>query len=898
MAQTKKSPGTNKSTASRSGQAARTNTPRTGTARNAATQRTRSVPKPKKELTQEQIENRTQKFAVVLFAIAILSAALILIEGESVWTSLHNFILGLLGACAIILPILIFYIAIVSAMKKLGGRLHIKVLITVLIVILISTAIYAFRARSLPENLTYFETLHDLYLRGVDHESLGLVGGVLGYPMIKLFGVIGSRIIVILLLFVALMLLTGTTLISLFKAVKKPVDIATEHIEQSRETRRRNRDLLASDIDIPLGGERPVQRQENPGTLPVADAFEVRSGNSDKLERLYRAQNDLSGKSPAAYPAVEASAMPPKLVSDVTIEDVERSMREANFRNQPGPGETRPAEREPIRVVRRRRSSDKEPVPQETQTQPSVKEEAKPQEEKAEIPEIKTDTPPIPEYELPPTSLLVYSASLDPRKDSNETEMTAKNLVETLRSFGVQTSIIGVSKGPTVTRYELQPAAGVKISRITNLTNDLALNLAASGIRIEAPIPGKAAVGIEVPNKTKAMVRMREMIESEEFQKAKSKLTVTLGRDIAGKYVFADLAKMPHLLIAGTTGSGKSVCVNSFILSILYKAKPNEVKLIMIDPKMVELPIYNGIPHLLIPVVTDPKKAAGALNWAVGEMMKRYNIFAETGVRDIDGYNRLIEMNKEVDLEGNPREKMPQIVIVIDELADLMMVAPNEVEDAICRIAQLARAAGIHLVVATQRPSVDVITGLIKANVPSRIALTVASLVDSRTILDTGGAEKLLGNGDMLFAPVGSVKPARVQGCYVSDEERESVINFVKQGFENRAYDENIAKEIENIVISGGKGSKAGASSEDSDLSEEDPMLEEAIELAVDSGQISTSALQRRFRLGYARAGRIVDMMEQKGIVGPSEGSKPRKVLITKAQWLERNMMKSDEPEE
>ena len=854
---------------------------REGSTRSRANQQQRRV------LTQEQLESRTQKFAVVLFAVAILATALILIEGESVWTSLHNIILGLLGACAIILPILLFYIAIVSAMKKLGGRLHTKIIITVVIVILISTTIYAFRARSLPENLTYFETLHDLYVRGVDHESLGLVGGILGYPMVKLFGIVGSRIIVILLLFVAVMLLTGTTLVKLFKTVKKPVDIAATHIEQSRETRRRNRDLLASDIDIPLSNEqRYPPRVSEAGALPVADAFETKAGGSEKLERLYRAQNDLTGRNPGEYPAVQPAGMPQKLVSDLTIEDVERSMREANPVNPP------PQEREPIRVVRKRRPSEKDPAFQEMQAQAKEKE---PDKEKTEEPKIELQPQPIPEYELPPTSLLVYSASLDPRKDAGETEMTAKNLVETLRSFGVQTSIIGVSKGPTVTRYELQPAAGVKISRITNLTNDLALNLAASGIRIEAPIPGKAAVGIEVANKTKAMVRMREMIESEEFRGAKSKLTVTLGRDIAGKYVFADLAKMPHLLIAGTTGSGKSVCVNSFILSILYKAKPNEVKLIMIDPKMVELPIYNGIPHLLIPVVTDPKKAAGALNWAIGEMMKRYNIFAETGVRDIEGYNKLIEMNKEVDFEGNPREKMPQIVIVIDELADLMMVAPNEVEDAICRIAQLARAAGIHLVVATQRPSVDVITGLIKANIPSRIALTVASLVDSRTILDTGGAEKLLGNGDMLFAPVGSVKPARVQGCYVSDEERESVINFVKQGFENRVYDESITKEIENIVIAGGKGGKSGASSEDPELSEDDPMLEEAIELAVDSGQISTSALQRRFRLGYARAGRIVDMMEQKGIVGPSEGSKPRKVLITKAQWLERNMMKADD---
>ena len=464
-------------------------------------------------------------------------------------------------------------------------------------------------------------------------------------------------------------------------------------------------------------------------------------------------------------------------------------------------------------------------------------------------------------------------------------------LVETLKSFGVQTKILDICRGPAVTRYELQPAAGVKISKITNLADDLAMNLAATGVRIEAPIPGKAAVGIEVPNKTKSIVRMRELVESNSFMTSKGKLTIALGRDIAGQVTVADLSKMPHVLIAGTTGSGKSVCINSLIVSLLYKSGPEDVRFLMIDPKVVELGIYNGIPHLLVPVVTDPRKAAGALNWAVTEMLKRYKIFAENNVRDLKGYNSLAEANGYQDENGQPMHKMPQIVIIIDELSDLMMAAPNEVEDAICRLAQMARAAGMHLVVATQRPSVDVVTGLIKANIPSRIAFAVSSAIDSRTILDAGGAEKLLGQGDMLFSPIGAQKPLRIQGCYVSDGEIESIVDFVKNS-KAVVYDETVAREIERSAV---EGAKAGGDDGDDREDNGDPMMNEAIKCVVEAGQASTSLLQRRLRLGYARAGRLIDEMEQRGIVGPHEGSKPRQVLITYAQWLEMNMQKSDD---
>lgn len=488
--------------------------------------------------------------------------------------------------------------------------------------------------------------------------------------------------------------------------------------------------------------------------------------------------------------------------------------------------------------------------------------------------------PKTPTVEVPaiPTSLLEYSP--EPDMDSVEEELNAngEKLIETLQSFGVRATMLEACRGPAVTRYELQPAAGVKISKITNLSDDIALNLAATGVRIEAPIPGKAAVGIEVPNRKVSTVRMRELIESSAFRRAESPLTTVLGRDIAGELVMADLAQMPHLLIAGSTGSGKSVCINSLIVSLLYKSTPQEVRFLMIDPKVVELGIYNGIPHLIVPVVTDPRKAAGALGWAVTEMLRRYQQFAANNVRDLNSYNRLAQERNYIDEQGMRMEHMPQIVIIIDELADLMMAAPNEVEDSICRLAQMARAAGMHLVIATQRPSVDVITGIIKANIPSRIAFAVSSQVDSRTILDMGGAEKLLGRGDMLFSPIGNNKPTRVQGCFIDDREIEAVVEFIRQAA-FAEYDEGVMEEIER----GGAQEQSG----DSDSPEGDPMIPEAVRCVVEAGQASTSLLQRRLRLGYARAGRLVDEMEQMGVVGPHEGSKPRQVLITWQQYLE-----------
>ncbi|WP_275532542.1 FtsK/SpoIIIE family DNA translocase [Anaerotignum lactatifermentans] len=504
-----------------------------------------------------------------------------------------------------------------------------------------------------------------------------------------------------------------------------------------------------------------------------------------------------------------------------------------------------------------------EPVKTET-TSPEAQKDAA-QQPAASAPAEPAEKP----YVFPPISLL----GRDPGNSSGsgilEQQKNGRKLEMTLKSFGVEARVINVSAGPTVTRYEVSPSQGVKVSKIVNLADDIALNLAASGIRIEAPIPGKAAVGIEVPNKETKSVYLRTVLESDAFRKHPSKLAFALGEDITGNPIVTDIAKMPHLLIAGATGSGKSVCINTLITSILYKADPKEVKLLLVDPKVVELSVYNGIPHLLIPVVTDPKKASAALNWAVREMLERYNDFAACGVRDIKGFNAMKEE------KGEPEAKMPQIVIIIDELADLMMAAPGEVEDSICRLAQMARAAGMHLIIATQRPSVDVITGVIKANIPSRLAFAVSSGIDSRTILDMVGAEKLLGKGDMLFYPSGQAKPSRIQGAFVTDKEVEQIVDFLRKS-SRPGYTQEMVDQITAVAKT------ASGPSE-----ETDEFFEQAVDLILEKEKASVSMLQRQFRIGYNRAARLMDELERRGLVGPEEGSKPRKVLITREQWEE-----------
>ena len=662
-----------------------------------------------------------------------------------------------------------------------------------------------------------FISIFDLYSRGIEFKSGGVSGGIVGGPLCFLFGETGALITISLLIFVFIVLITGVTLIQI-------LSVFIPRLKNNSSATQGKKSAITPE-PVYFNHKKPKFNIDIDLEAESLANMPLHPVQSTKLEINAKKNNKKQNeKKSDTFSGLDA------LVSKIAgLNESENKI-------------------EPIKAPEAVRNDIK-------QGQQEL-------------------------YYYPPITILKHDIVTTNEDISDELKSNAARLVDTLRSFGVETRIIDISRGPAVTRYELQPSAGVKISRITSLADDIALNLASAGVRIEAPIPNKAAVGIEVPNKVVSIVNIRSIIDSREFRDSQSKLTVALGRDIAGNVSVTDLAKMPHMLIAGATGSGKSVCINSIIISLLYKASPEEVRFLMVDPKVVELGVYNGIPHLLVPVVTDPRKAAGALNWAVTEMLNRYKIFADNNVRDIKGFNLVAQQTENL-------SPMPQIVIIIDELADLMMAAPNDVEDAICRLAQMARAAGMHLVIATQRPSVDVITGIIKANIPSRVAFAVSSQVDSRTILDGGGAEKLLGRGDMLFLPVGASKPIRVQGCFVSDKEVETVIDFVKKSATSD-YKEEIMDEIEKQAVKQKSNSKNNKSSDDTD--DTDTLMPQAIECVVDAGVASTSLLQRRLKLGYARAARIIDEMESRGIVGPLDGSKPRPVLISRQQYLEMYM--------
>ena len=781
-----------------------------------------------KPLTKDQQSAQQQVHALVLLAVSILIFCFAVIKGEVVWTWLHNLILGVFSYGACIVPVLLAFVSIMLALEKDVADLKTRMWQSAVFALLLNSTIYTYTVSS--ANHTLGEIITRCFEEGKLYRGSGVFGVILGWPMEKLFGDTGAKILLILSTTVFLMLITGTTILSVIRTMKKPVVKTKESIESAiSATTERIRKEREKEIDIDMG-EGYSKRRRQPAKskveetvveeLPSLDLPETPEvdilDTAQKLDALQRAGAALNGK-------VEETVDDEEMM---TAEEAEKELKE----------DLKSAENAPVQEVI---------------------------------------------YRYPPMTLLDRGAAgEDARLQDGDRMATGKLLVNTLKDFGISTELGDVTCGPSVTRYELVPSAGVKISRITGLSDDIALRLATTGVRIEAPIPNKAAVGIEVPNKARRTVRLRSLLDTSEYRSAKGKLTVALGQDIEGRIVMTDLAKMPHLLIAGTTGSGKSVCTNSMIQSVLFRARPDEVKMILIDPKKVEFGVYNGIPHLLIPVVTDPRKAAASLGWAVNEMLKRYQMFADAKARDIGDYNEQARRDGKF-------PPLPLIMIVIDELADLMMAAGNEVEDSICRLAQMARAAGMHMVIATQRPSVDVITGLIKANIPSRLALTVASGTDSRTILDSVGAEKLLGNGDMLFMPVGQSKPLRVQGCYVSNQEIERVIEFLKNGGQEQEYDQQVIEEIEKQAASAGKA----AGRDDDDCGDEtDEALPQAIEIAVEAGSISTSMLQRKLRFGYARAGRIIDQMEQKGIIGPSEGSKPRKVLITRQQWIEMNM--------
>ena len=753
---------------------------------------------------------------------------------------------GLFGLMGYIIPLITFIYGIMTIFKPRTVSRSRKTTLILILLSLISALLQAgLHEVTFYQNMNVGQYITTFYHEGVRAigkgmdgfvASGGVIGGIIGVPLLFVFKKLGTMIILITLAIISAMLLTRLSLADAAKSVARGTAEAVTGVVDAVRKKRSDRAL-----------ERSLQE-----TTSETAATETRPRTERRARILDFPLQEIRGE----------ETQEPSEAESIQQEDTPLVLGD-----EPAMGQI-PVERTPVKTVEERKA-----VPQ----QKTVHQEDMPLVgETASIanPEHKG------QYIFPPLELLSRSRESEKnmRRLKSGAVDNAKKLEYTLESFGIGAKVVNVSIGPAFTRYELQPAPGVKVSRIVNLTDDIALNLAASGVRIEAPIPGKAAIGVEVPNKEVAPISLRSVLESPEFAQHESRLAVALGKDITGENTVVDLAKMPHILIAGATGSGKSVCINSIIISLLYKSTPDDVRLLMIDPKVVELGVYNGIPHLLIPVVTDPNKAAGALRWAVSEMTTRYKLFADRGVRDILGYNASIE-------EAGEGEKLPQIVIIIDELADLMMVAPHDVEDSICRLAQMARAAGMHLVIATQRPSVNVITGVIKANIPSRIAFAVSSQVDSRTILDMAGAEKLLGKGDMLYYPVGVPKPIRVKGAFVSDKEVELTVDFVKNQMK-ALYDEEI---IENI-------NDDFSSKENTDDST-DELLPQAIEAVIDCGQASVSFIQRKFKVGYARAGRIIDQMAERNIISGYEGSKPRRVLITRERWEEMKMSSHAEDE-
>ena len=785
----------------------------------------------KRKYKKRQTKKSSVDFGVII-TIILSSLLTVLIYAESgyVGIMLSDFFGGMFGIIKYVLPIGSFAVAIKMACKDDDGYISSKIAQYTLLLIFVSVILSVYEIYNgvinIDQNIS--DIVRDAYTLGENNMGGGALGTLAAVPLFKLFGRIGT---IILSIGSALILFATTFGIDISGMVSGWIQSGVERRKERHEEK-----MLAREEqqESPKARARRENRKaylniEEDEVVPEAEQIKINlNGREVDEEKGFRKKFKHEKDDLVPLGMEKKQKMEPDFI-------------EGN-------------------LFKQEEEKKEEKVKQVLQLEHAMAVEEEDN------------------YEYPPVELLSKGNKKALKGGAKALTDVATKLQKTLYSFGVQAKVENVSVGPAITRYELKPAEGVRVSKIANLADDIALNLAAETIRIEAPIPGKQAVGIEVPNTEKETVHFRDIVESDEFQDAKSKLSVALGKDVAGNMAIADIAKMPHALIAGATGSGKSVCINTIITSIIYKAKPSEVKFVMVDPKVVELSVYNGIPHLLIPVVTDPKKAAGALAWAVQEMDNRYNVFAQKGVRDLKGYNALAEKE-----EG--MGKLPQIVIIIDELADLMMVAAKEVEDSICRLAQKARAAGMHLIIATQRPSVDVITGIIKANVPSRIAFSVSSQVDSRTILDQVGAEKLLGKGDMLFYPSGSPKPSRVQGAFVSDEEVEKIVSFVKSNGE-ATYNEDILESIEN---SNKTDKELAAETGDPD-DDTDPFLMEAIDIVVETGQASTSFIQRRFKVGYARAGRIIDQMEERGVISGYQGSKPRQVLMTMERWQELKM--------
>ncbi len=854
---------------------------RSGFAKNAKT--SDSASKPVQNNTDDNFGSQ-QGMSIVLFGVAAFLLFLVLIEGESVWFTMHNAIHGVFGFCSYVIPLILGYVGFTCAKNRPLKSIAANLISAGIFVVFLSSFIHL--VKSTPDYLSQTKIalqVSDTWRNTGSGISPGVLGAFFGGVIGNLFGKTGALVTVVILMITALMFFTGLTVISVTSFMSRMGKKGRDNysrLAQEREERRILRIQHDEEMRLAEEAEREKRASKAPPSIsdeipPVAPS---KKSNSDSSLKIPTISGTVSSGAASALiePAMPKAAAPavsniPSLIpavpsADSNIISDASDKDAASVRSDAAEAQKKPT----------KKNSKKEADTAATEKKPpkaSVSETAAGEISVTVLPE---------DYVIPSVDLL--DAPHGDNVSVNVAEIQrqgANKLIETLESFKIHAQVTNIVRGPSVTRYELVPEAGIRISKITSLSDDIALRLAADSVRIEAPIPGKSAIGIEVPNDAKSMVTMREIIDTDEYRRAqtKSKLSVALGKDITGKIVLADIAKMPHLLVAGTTGSGKSVCLNTMIISLLYNATPDEVKLVMIDPKQVEFTVYDGIGHLEIPVVSNPRKATGALGWAVGEMEKRYKLFAEQGVRDIDGFNKLCRSREDL-------EKMHRIVIFIDELSDLMMTSPKEVEDSICRLAQMARAAGIHLVLATQRPTVDVITGLIKANIPSRIALKVSQANDSRIIIDQGGAEKLLGNGDLLFAPVGSGKPTRVQGCYISDDEVERVVSHIRSQ-SSAEYSDEIMREIEaKAAASEGKHAP-----DDEDGDTLDPMYNQAVEVVIQAGQASTTMLQKKLKLGYARASRVMDQLEETGVVGPSEGAKPRQVLISSREWYERQAL-------
>ena len=803
--------------------------------------------KSKKKRSTRQTKKKTNEQSFVRDEITIwvtLAVSIFLLIsnfgiGGSVGDAVSKFLMNIFGLVAYAIPFVLFGIVAFIISNKGNATAYVKAAAGIILIILAC-----------------------VFLELLDGWG-GTVGGFIVKVLTPAVGVAGTYIIDIISMIICLVVITGKSALG---GVKKQSDKA---YNKAKEDAKRRREIAEERRKEREQQEKQRQKEFQQQQKSTGRKSKKRSDNHVEgvsfNTTLKKDKPDMREITPEPeIPEMEE----PQFV-------INRGVLESPFEEEPEVAEAVP---EVPEESEQENSSGKKRKQPKMDAKDAAKELAG-----VEAAVAANEAKPKKEYKSPPLSLLKKGKRTAGESDAHLRE-TAMKLQQTLHTFGVNVTVTNVSCGPSVTRYELQPEMGVKVNKIVSLADDIKLNLAAADIRIEAPIPGKAAVGIEVPNSENEMVMLRDLLETPEFKNSPSKLAFATGKDIGGNVVVTNIAKMPHLLIAGATGSGKSVCINTLIMSILYKASPDEVKLIMIDPKVVELSVYNGIPHLMIPVVTDPKKAAGALNWGVAEMTRRYQAFTEFGVRDMHGYNEAVESMPQID--GKKREKMPQIVIIVDELADLMMVAPGDVETAICRLAQLARAAGIHLVIATQRPSVNVITGLIKANMPSRIAFSVTSSVDSRTIIDMGGAEKLLGNGDMLFYPSGYPKPVRVQGAFVSDKEIEKVVDYQKNNNENISYDEEIVNQVNTSNV--GMSAMAGG-----DGDERDMYFADAGRLIIDKEKASIGMLQRTFKIGFNRAARIMDQLCEAGVVGGEEGTKPRKVLMAKEefeQYLEENV--------